>query len=310
MRGYIYTILVLLLMYHSHAILHNISPATLKLYGGRNFTEGTNPHLADIYEGRCYAVFGSSSLDEITPPSAKIILGVKDPLEICLELWELFSSAFRFKNDSDVMPAAFQPYFSHPVIVASLLAPPNKALFWSGVSDIIPIYQTATESFVMETSSLVEIVADLMFCGSQTSGFDYDSCIWGDFNLTGDGQWHGTWVSYWAAASMAYAPMVQGNVTILLRGDPAPYRKNSFFATCELPRLPVSNITSVQIYVAPPEDNSTNSDQCGEGSMKELLMDLMQVGINSSSITCTNNPPIIQLIDCLHTPITTQCLLM
>jgi hypothetical protein len=58
----------------------------------------------------------------------------------------------------------------------------------------------------METSPAVAILNDLMFCGSSTdpSGFNYDSCDYGDV-VPGIG-WRGTWVSFWAAASAAYAP--------------------------------------------------------------------------------------------------------
>eukprot|EP00026_Physarum_polycephalum_P012033 Phypoly_transcript_12299.p1 GENE.Phypoly_transcript_12299~~Phypoly_transcript_12299.p1 ORF type:complete len:324 (+),score=42.49 Phypoly_transcript_12299:151-1122(+) len=287
-------------------------------YQGRNFSLGTNPHLQEIFVGRCYAVLGaspsfasSSRSSRSRSPSSKIhISNEKDPLAICTELWGLFSSAFHSKNDVDVLPSDFQPYFSHPAVLSTIDPAINKALFWSGVSDLIPTYQDATGDFVMEVSSLIEIVSDLMFCGSNSSpsGFDYKSCIYGDFNTTGDSQWHGTWVSYWAAASLAYAPTVSGNITILLRGAPSPYRRNSFFGSCELPNLPVHKITNVQVFVVPPEQGGMY-DMCGEGSISELMSDLVRVGVNESVITCVDDPPLIRLIDCLHAPVTSQCLL-
>lgn len=272
------------------------------LQTSRNFSLGTNPHLKEIYLGRCYAVFGSGNLGKLS------IKG--DPMVLCPDLWDLFASGFRYMNDSEILPSSFLPFFSHPTIMASLFPGTSNALFWSGVSSIIPTYSGATGQFVMETSSLVGIVGDLMWCGSSAdpSGFDYKSCIWGDYNTTGDNQWHGSWVSYWAAASMAYAPLASGNITILLSGSPAPYRRNSFFATCELPNLTVPKITGVQVFVVP--ENGEPYDHCGEGSLIELVDDLVSIGIDSSLINCTDDPPLIQLIQCLHSPVVSQCLLM
>jgi len=309
--------IILLLLLSStlcHSLTANNDPhhKIIKLYNdSRNFTMGTNPHLDEIFIGRCYAVLGYTLSSSLSPSSSLSSSREMDPLDVCSKLWSLFSDAFQYKNDSDILPSSFLPYFSHPLILSSLTSSPNTALFWSGVSNIIPTYQTATNQFVMETSSLVEIVGDLMFCGSTTdaSGFDYESCIWGDYNTTGDNQWHGSWVSYWAAASLAYAPLANGNITILLRGSPSPYRRSSFFATCELPNLPVDNITGVHVLVAPAEDGAPY-DKCGEGSLNELVSDLTAHGIDDSIISCTNDPPLIQLMDCLSTPLSSQCLLM
>lgn len=293
---------------HAHKVQPELK--ALQLNSGRNFTSGTNPHLDEIFIGRCYAVIGSSSL--YSPSSNNnIIMNEYDPYDVCTKLWGLFASAFQFQNDSNILPSAFLPFFSHPLIISSLQSSPNNALFWSGVSDLIPTYQTFTNHFVMETSSIVEIVGDLMFCGSTSdvTGFDYDSCVWGDYNLTGDSQWHGTWVSYWAAASLAYAPLVSGNITILLRGSPSPYRKSSFFATCELPNLPISKIPFIQILVVPAEDGAVY-DECGEGSMQELVNDLVNVGFHANQISCQNDPPVFKLMQCLSTPLSSQCLLV
>jgi len=298
----------------------------LSAYQGRNFSLGTNLHLQEIYLGRCYAVLGSNSSSNSSSPASNpssshiqphsspskihITNEGDDPSVVCAKLWELFSSAFRYKNDSSILPSAFQPYFSHPTVLSTLNPSSNQALFWSGVFDFIPTYQSATGVFVMEVSSLIEIVSDLMFCGAtdSPSGYDYKSCIYGDFNTTGDSQWHGAWVSYWAAASLAYAPLVSGNITILLRGSPSPYRRTSFFGSCELPNLPVDKITNVQVYVAPAE-GGMEYDHCGEGSMNELVSDLEKIGVNASLISCVDNPPLIRLIDCLHAPVSAQCLL-
>ncbi len=263
-------------------------------YTGRSFNAGTNPNLQDIFLGRCYA-----SLEAWF---------TKINQTYCIHLWDLFSSGFSFKNDTNVTPPSYSRFFSDPLIQASLLPPVNKALFWSAVDDYIPPYIMFTDVFAMETSPIVDIVGDLMWCGSSAypERFNMSSCISPTllpFNTSGDSQWHGSWASFWAAASITYAPLATGNITILVGGNSPPaYRRGRFFGSCELPNLNTAAITGIKIIVIPPAVNVESPEPCGVGSLALLVSDLVERGVPSSIISCTDNDPVIHLIQCLDAP--------
>jgi len=282
-------------------------------YSGRNFSWGTNPHLRDVFLGSCYTLLGS------LPPSSDNVVndlwdfGQQDEkMQNCSILWKLFESSFRFKDDAEVTPDAYHSFFSDPMVIQSLTPPPNEALFWSGVSDIIPTYQYGSKKFVMETSGIISIMGDLMWCGSSSSelGFNMSTCVYGILNETSS-VWMGSWVAYWAAASMAYSPLAKGNITILLRGsaDSPAYRRSSFFGSCELPNMRASAISGVQIVVAPEALNQPPYEICGVGSLALLLQDLESLGVSRSLIKCTDNLPLVQMILCLQTPTAANCTL-
>jgi len=252
----------------------------------RNFSLGTEPHLEEVFMGRCYAV-----QDDSYPPLTSLN---------CTRLWTLFSGAFRYKDDSKVGTADFDSFFSSPEVKNSLTGTGKNALFWSGVQDIVAAFQTSCHLFVMETSPLVAILNELMFCGSDTdpSGFNYEQCVYGD-TTPGIG-WRGTWVSFWAAASAAYAPTVTGNITLLFSGDanrPA-YRRTSFFGSIEMPRLNPAKITGALIWVAPESANVSLYEHCGEGSLKMLFSDLVNQGLDPATIECRNNPRVVRHLQC------------
>lgn len=263
-------------------------------YHGRSFDDGTNPGLQDIFLGRCFASLEAwfAKLNQTH----------------CMELWDEFALGFEFQNDIDVTPPLYSRFFANPIVQASLLPAVNKALFWTTVGDYIPSYTMFTNVFAMETSPIVDVVGDLMWCGSTSdpAGVNTSSCISPTllpFNTSGDSQWHGSWAAFWAAASISYAPLATGNITILLGGDSIPaYQRTRFFGSCELPNLNVAAITGIQIIVIPPAVNVTPPEACGVGSLALLVEDLVKHGISSSIISCTDDDPIIHLIQCLDEP--------
>lgn len=250
----------------------------------RNFSQGTDPHLEQIFMGRCLSVHDDSNY--------------KGPIN-CTRLWSLFRDAFAFKPDEKVSPQDFYYFFSDPDVRLSLAGTGRRSLFWSGVQEFVQQVQDSCHLFVMETSPLVSILNDLMFCGSPTdpSGFNLTSCAYGDLD---QGVWRGTWVSFWAAASAAYAPTISGNITLLFSGNatrPA-YRRNSFFGSIELPRLNAQSITGATIYVAPTRPDIPIYEPCGVGSMALLVGDLVAQGLDPSTIQCFNDPWVVRHLQC------------
>jgi hypothetical protein len=251
--------------------------------GQRNFTDGTEPHLKAIFMGRCYAVTDD-------PQSAAALVAFNGTID-CARLWRLFAGSFAFKVDANVTPDDFAPYFNDTQVKASLAATGRRALFWSGVQEFVSQVQESCHLFVMETSPLVAILDGLMFCASPTDplGMNMTECEYGDVQ---NGQWKGTWVSFWAAASAAYAPTVTGNITLLFSGNKArpAYRRTSFFGSIELPLLNTDQITGATIYVASQRPDLPIYEPCGQGSMALLLQDLLKIGLDNSTITCINDP--------------------
>jgi hypothetical protein len=148
----------------------------------------------------------------------------------------------------------------------------------------------------METSPIVGIVDNLMFCGSPTtkSGFG-DSCVYGDVDTKG--VWHGTWASFWAAASRYYAPFVCGNVTVLMAsyGGRDAYRRTSFFGSVELPSIDFKHVNHVHILVAPTSADAPLKASCDTpgGSIMLLQSDLVRYGLDPFKISCTNRPFVV-----------------
>lgn len=254
----------------------------------RNFSQGTDPHLEQIFMGRCLSVHDDSDY--------------KGSVN-CTRLWHLFRNAFAFKDDSKVTPLAFGNFFSSPDVRKSLAGTGRRSLFWSGVQEFVAQVQESCHLFVMETSPLVSILNDLMFCGSPTdpTGFNLTECAYGDVN---NGTWKGTWVSFWAAASAAYAPTISGNITLLFSGNASrpAYRRNSFFGSIELPRLNALSITGATIYVAPSRPDVPIWEPCGVGSMALLVNDLVAQGIDPSTIQCQNDPWVVRHLQCALVP--------
>jgi len=266
---------------------HSMERPRIQAVVARNFSQGTEPHLEEVFLGRCYSV-----KDDSFPYHTSALN--------CTRLWHLFSASFRYKDDAKVSTSDFDAYFDAAEVKASLAGTGQNALFWSGVQDIVAAFQTSCHLFVMETSPLVAILNDLMFCGSSTdpSGFNYTECAYGD-TTPGVG-WRGTWVSFWAAASAAYAPTVTGNITLLFSGDASrpPYRRTSFFGSIELPRLQANKIQGALIWVAPRSANESLYERCGEGSLQTLVDDLVAQGLNPASIDCRNNPRVVRHLQC------------
>jgi len=236
---------------------------------------------------RCYLV-----KDDSFPPRTS-------PLN-CSRLWETFTKGFRYKDDASIGVADFDEFFELPEVKNSLAGTGHNALFWSGVQEFIVQFQISCHLFAMETSPIVALLQDLMFCGSSTdpSGFNLTECVYGE-DYPGIG-WRGTWVSFWAAASAAYAPTVTGNITMLFSGDASrpAYRRTSFFGSIELPRLKGNHITGAIIWVAPRAANVTLYESCGEGSLKLLVGDLVRQGLDPNTIVCKNNPRVVRHLQC------------
>lgn len=263
---------------------HAIERPLARVGTQRNFTDGTEPQLQTIFLGKCYQVASE------TPG-----LSVSD----CQRVWKLFYTSFAFKVDEHVTPGDFDPFFKDDQVRHSLEATGKRSLFWSGVQDVVAQFQQSCHLFVMETSPLVALLDDLMFCASPTdpSGMNMTECVYGDVT---NGQWAGTWVSFWAAASAAYAPSVSGNITLLFSGNkqrPA-YRRTSFFGSIELPRLNTQNITGAVIFVAPQRPDEPIYEPCGTGSLALLVSDLVAQGIDASTISCVNEPRVVRHLQC------------
>lgn len=218
----------------------------------------------------------------------------------CQALWQSFSSSFRGKDDRQVGTQDFAPFFARSDVQNSLAGTGRAAMFWSGVQPIVEQFQISCHLFVMETSPIVSILTDLMFCGSSSdpSGFNMTSCVYGDFDSSVG--WQGTWVSFWAAASAAYAPTITGNITMLFSGNAArpAYRRTSFFGSIELPRLDPKKITGALIWVAPQAANEPIYEPCGSGSLKLLIDDLTRQGFDPATIQCKNNPRVVRHLQC------------
>jgi len=219
---------------------------------------------------------------------------------ICVMWFLIFDFSFFF------FPSLFfdSLCWNSPVVGNSLKANNRKSLFWSGIRGYVDEFQKATSTFVMETSSIVGILTDLMFCGSSSSasGLDYDSCIYGDVDK--QGVWHGTWSSFWAAASFYYAPFITGNVTIVMAsyGHQDAYRRTSFFGSVELPHIDFPNIDFVHIMVAPASADAPLKAECETrgGSIQLLQKDLVMYGMRPNKILCTNRPRVVQHLLCAN----------
>eukprot|EP00658_Telonema_sp_P-2_P015828 TRINITY_DN16111_c0_g1_i1.p1 TRINITY_DN16111_c0_g1~~TRINITY_DN16111_c0_g1_i1.p1 ORF type:complete len:145 (+),score=30.75 TRINITY_DN16111_c0_g1_i1:119-553(+) len=135
------------------------------------------------------------------------------------------------------------------------------------------------------------------------------ACVYGDFNTTGDGKWHGTWVSFWAQASKVYSQRAQGDINIVLtghQGHPA-YRRDSFFSSVEMKNMRVSRIRNVSVSVLPQSVREPLFEHCGEGSLALLEEDLQSIGIPAGAISCANSPEELMVYMCTRDPTAEEC---
>jgi hypothetical protein len=123
----------------SPSAVHQMERPRTQAAVARNFSQGTEvrvwslqtrtvvpsssssfqPHLEEIFMGRCYSVQDDSV-----------------PLETalnCTRLWELFTKAFRYKDDVKVGMADFDEFFNAPEVKTSLEATGKWALFCKGI---------------------------------------------------------------------------------------------------------------------------------------------------------------------------------
>jgi hypothetical protein len=140
-----------------------------------------------------------------------------------------------------------------------------------------------------------------LWLAHRSDRFNLTECVYGDVD---HGTWKGTWVSFWAAASAAYAPTISGNITLLFSGNASrpAYRRSSFFGSIELPRLNSLDITGATIYVAPSRPDEPIYEPCGVGSMALLVKDLVAQGIDPSTIDCINDPWVVRHLQCALVP--------
>jgi len=231
----------------------------------------------------------------------------------CLPLWRNFSDAFAFQQDDQITPESFSDFFQRTDVISSLRAPRDHGIFWSGISSLFDMSALTPGLgwFVMEISGVVGWLANTDFCGSPDSvtGTNASSCVYGDFNTTGDGKWHGTWVSFWAQASVAYSRQVRGDINIVLSGKaghPA-YRRDSFFSSIELRNIQTSEIGNVAISVLRQSLEEPLYERCGQGSLALLVEDLVAIGIPESSIKCENSPSFLTIYQCTRNPYAPVC---
>lgn len=275
-----------------------VAPAFASVPRVLNFTAGSDPHVEQIFLGRCYDMVNRNLVPDIKTS--------------CEDLWTLFSSGFLYKNDADVTPEDYAPFFANSDVVRSLRkqCSRQRSLFWSGISGVVEELQDDRHLFVMETSPIVDCLHDLVWCGSadDASGFNYTRCVYGDVSPV-DNKWHGSWVSFWAAASYAYAPMVNGNVTMIFSGyagHPA-YRRTSFFGSVEMPNLDPKKITGVNVYVIPLAADEPLYERCDQKSLQLLRHDLIARGFDPATLTCTDDPQWAMHVLCARLPSYAGC---
>ncbi|XP_077988143.1 ADP-ribosyl cyclase/cyclic ADP-ribose hydrolase-like [Glandiceps talaboti] len=256
---------------------------------------GTPPEIQDIVIGRCE----DFKLGYVNPKVPKEILSDTN----CTELWELFYSAFAYRDPCDVTQ---ESYDSFKMAAAHEYAV-DTALFWDGWD----IYDTVTQfayggrrRTTLDTTLIGYMGNYLYFCGSTTdpSGMDMTACPAEgecDFGL-------GSIDAFWAMASTYFAEHAAGKTRLFLnsnRPGGAFHLSDSFFTEYEL-----STITSDTVTFFDTElitfFGETPGDTCTSKSIQELTNILDDKGIPHE---CNENSRDVLHMMCIDSPDEEDC---
>lgn len=250
--------------------------------------KGSTPHLKDIVLGRCW----DFQVQKQHAVSAKN----------CSKIWELFYTAFAYKDPCDTTFADYKPYFDE---VGMDIVLPNKSLFWSGTYKEAHVFSDFDSRYTtLEDTMAGWIVNGLTWCGDQSNssdGINYSSCPSCDY-----------FTPFWGQASSRFAAKASGIVRVMVNGTrvnnsgyPVPaYRKDSYFGQFELPNLRVEAITKLLILVVHSIDGPY-LESCGNGSIEQLQNDARHRGINA---TCYDDPDDVEHLLCADHPMSRACL--
>ncbi|XP_028657627.1 ADP-ribosyl cyclase/cyclic ADP-ribose hydrolase 1 [Erpetoichthys calabaricus] len=220
----------------------------------RTSAEGTSKNLADIIVRRCrvyvqeHESLGSRDCEEIKNRFLNSVIG-KDPCNITMNDYDFFMEAAR-QNISC-----------------------NKFLFWSKTKEIahfvssvymnINVINPSKCVMTLEDSLVGYMMDGLKWCSRVgMKEMDYSSCPgWNDCELN-------SVKSFWKRASLYFASIACGNVSVMLNGSISdPFSDSSLFANTESRKLNSKNIDEVNILLV---DSPPDRNMCESSSIREL----------------------------------------
>uniref|UniRef100_A0A3Q1JLX1 ADP-ribosyl cyclase/cyclic ADP-ribose hydrolase n=1 Tax=Anabas testudineus TaxID=64144 RepID=A0A3Q1JLX1_ANATE len=175
---------------------------------------GTTPNIKHIVVGRCY-----NYVTLVNP-------GLRHD---CEEIWRQFEGAVVCQSSCNVTVEDYHPMF----YAMPQTWPCDKFLFWSKTRTLMHSYAAVMRHFwTLEDTLVGYMFNDLIWCGQEDTGFDFDSCP----------EWlacrnHPVY-SLWRQASQNFAEMACGNITVLLNGSIVnAFNRLSMFGSVELDSL-------------------------------------------------------------------------
>ncbi|XP_065832553.1 ADP-ribosyl cyclase/cyclic ADP-ribose hydrolase-like isoform X3 [Oscarella lobularis] len=237
----------------------------------------TTPAIQRIFLGRC-SYFKQ--------------FGLNKPNIDCTKAYNVFLSAFAFKDPCNITMAAYDEYFN----LTKQVLPRDKTLLWSGTEQLKSMYCFQGANCYANDQFLASYIPNKMsWCGSKTdpSGMNFTGCRTYDPTTCPNHVTH----SFWAAASAQIASGSTGLVQLLLNGTRttgSAYSRTSFFGLYELPNLDPKKVNPLGALVALTPGKPVK-ENCNNGSLTLLRTDATAKGLN---YTCATNPPRVRHLSC------------
>uniref|UniRef100_A0A3Q1JLV3 ADP-ribosyl cyclase/cyclic ADP-ribose hydrolase n=1 Tax=Anabas testudineus TaxID=64144 RepID=A0A3Q1JLV3_ANATE len=187
----------------------------------------------------------------------------------CEEIWRQFEGAVVCQSSCNVTVEDYHPMF----YAMPQTWPCDKFLFWSKTRTLMHSYAAVMRHFwTLEDTLVGYMFNDLIWCGQEDTGFDFDSCP--------------EWLQKVFIIQLPFAEMACGNITVLLNGSIVnAFNRLSMFGSVELDSLNPQKVNYINIEVVTNLEGP-HLESCSRGSIVELLQILQSRGF---CWTCTDN---------------------
>ncbi|XP_070538889.1 ADP-ribosyl cyclase/cyclic ADP-ribose hydrolase-like isoform X1 [Ptychodera flava] len=191
----------------------------------------------------------------------------------CHKLWNLFYSSFAYKD-----PCITNDLYSAFCDQAAHNTERDKTLLYSGTYE-----QSRDLGYTTLEDTLTGYMLDgiKQWCGQKTSpGINYKSC-----KARGECKDppSNAQCAFWQQASIKFAQMAKGKVSILLDGseNDGAVISDSYLVQYEIPNLQKETVSEVEIFMI--YTGTSKMEECGDGSVENLENIIRERGIK---VTC------------------------